>query len=206
MHMIRLLFAGAHVLRTREVLVGVEHLRDRLLAVRHGELPWEQVASWAADLLAELAYGYNNAGLLSSRTGSAGTTTFFWKPYGVLDSSADTLSGQTTRTYSYNNDELTRLVHAPRSADQLRRAKLGRISQITATAAKVGYTYDANGKTKTVTAGADTGGSYDYDRSGLLVVGTDDAGPEPADLPPDAGPTPTSAPLRWRRRRYARRP
>jgi len=55
MHMIRLLFAGAHVLRTGEVLVDVRHLRDRLLAVRRGDLPWEQVASWAADLLAELA-------------------------------------------------------------------------------------------------------------------------------------------------------
>jgi predicted nucleotidyltransferase len=55
MHMIRLLFAGAHVLRTGEVLVRVGHLRDRLLAVRAGDLPWEQVAGWAADLLAELA-------------------------------------------------------------------------------------------------------------------------------------------------------
>ncbi|MEU8392683.1 nucleotidyltransferase domain-containing protein [Micromonospora sp. NPDC048842] len=55
MHMIRLLVAGAHVLRTGEVLVDVRHLRDRLLAVRRGELPWDEVAAWAADLLAELA-------------------------------------------------------------------------------------------------------------------------------------------------------
>ncbi len=41
MRMIRLLLAGAHVLRTGEVLVGVEHLRDRLLAVRH-HLPSEK--------------------------------------------------------------------------------------------------------------------------------------------------------------------
>ncbi|GAB1640953.1 DNA polymerase beta superfamily protein [Krasilnikovia sp. MM14-A1259] len=54
MHMIRLLFAGAHVLRTGEVLVDVRDLRDRLLAVRRGELSWEMVAAWAADLLAEL--------------------------------------------------------------------------------------------------------------------------------------------------------
>jgi hypothetical protein len=33
----------------------VRHVRDRLLAVRSGQLPWEQVASWAADLLADLA-------------------------------------------------------------------------------------------------------------------------------------------------------
>jgi uncharacterized protein len=55
MHMIRLLLAGAHVLRAGEVLVDVGHLRDRLLAVRRGELPWDTVAAWAADLLAELA-------------------------------------------------------------------------------------------------------------------------------------------------------
>jgi len=55
MHMIRLLVAGAHVLRTGEVLVDVRHLRERLLAVRRGELAWAAVAAWAADLLAELA-------------------------------------------------------------------------------------------------------------------------------------------------------
>jgi predicted nucleotidyltransferase len=55
MHMIRLLTAGAHVLRTGEVLVDVRHLRGRLLAVRQGLLSWDEVAAWAADLLAELA-------------------------------------------------------------------------------------------------------------------------------------------------------
>ncbi|BCB88164.1 DNA polymerase beta superfamily protein [Phytohabitans suffuscus] len=51
-HMIRLLVAGAHVLRTEEVLVDVRHLRDRLLAVRRACLG---CGRWAADLLAELA-------------------------------------------------------------------------------------------------------------------------------------------------------
>ncbi|GID29415.1 nucleotidyltransferase domain-containing protein [Paractinoplanes brasiliensis] len=55
MHMIRLLCAGVHVLRTGEVLVDVTPLRERLLAVRRGEVPWEQVAAWAAELLADLA-------------------------------------------------------------------------------------------------------------------------------------------------------
>ncbi|MFJ6169402.1 DNA polymerase beta superfamily protein [Micromonospora orduensis] len=55
MHMIRLLVAGAHALRTGEVLVDVRHLRGRLLAVRRGELPWPAVTAWAADLLAELS-------------------------------------------------------------------------------------------------------------------------------------------------------
>lgn len=55
MHMIRLLYAGAHVLRTGEVLVDVTPVRDRLLAVRGGEVPWERVAAWTAELLADLA-------------------------------------------------------------------------------------------------------------------------------------------------------
>ena len=55
MHMIRLLYAGVHVLRTGEILVDVRHLRDRLLTVRRGDLPWDAVAGWAADLLTELA-------------------------------------------------------------------------------------------------------------------------------------------------------
>ncbi|WP_433113372.1 nucleotidyltransferase domain-containing protein [Micromonospora sp. CA-246542] len=54
MHMIRLLVAGVHVLRTGEVLVDVRHLRDRLLAVRRGEVPWEEIDAWAADLFREL--------------------------------------------------------------------------------------------------------------------------------------------------------
>jgi predicted nucleotidyltransferase len=55
MHMIRLLLAGAHVLRTGEVLVDVSALRDRLLAVKTGDVPWESVAGWADELLADLA-------------------------------------------------------------------------------------------------------------------------------------------------------
>ncbi|MEU0546397.1 nucleotidyltransferase domain-containing protein [Micromonospora sp. NPDC005979] len=54
MHMIRLLVAGVHVLRTGEVLVDVRQLRDRLLAVRRGEVPWEEIDAWAADLFREL--------------------------------------------------------------------------------------------------------------------------------------------------------
>jgi predicted nucleotidyltransferase len=52
MHMIRLLIAGAHVLRTGAVLVDVSELRDRLLAVKHGTEPWRD---WADELLTDLA-------------------------------------------------------------------------------------------------------------------------------------------------------
>jgi predicted nucleotidyltransferase len=48
MHMIRLLLAGAHVLRTGEVLVDVSEHRDRLLAVRRGELTFVEFGDWAA--------------------------------------------------------------------------------------------------------------------------------------------------------------
>jgi predicted nucleotidyltransferase len=55
MHMIRLLVAGAHVLRTGDILVDVTPLRARLLAVKSGDVPWESVAGWADELLADLA-------------------------------------------------------------------------------------------------------------------------------------------------------
>jgi hypothetical protein len=55
MHMIRLLLAGAHVLRTGDVLVDVRPLRDRLLAVKAGAVPWPSVTAWADDLQHDLA-------------------------------------------------------------------------------------------------------------------------------------------------------
>ncbi len=54
MHMLRLLIAGAHVLRTGDVLVDVGGHRDRLLAVRRGETPYPDVRRWAEHLVAEL--------------------------------------------------------------------------------------------------------------------------------------------------------
>jgi predicted nucleotidyltransferase len=50
MHMLRLLLAGGHVLRTGEVLVDVGEHRERLLAVRRGEVPYDEVTRWAAEL------------------------------------------------------------------------------------------------------------------------------------------------------------
>jgi uncharacterized protein len=55
MHMIRLLIAGEHVLTNGEVLVDVSAYRDRLLAVRRGELAWDAVSAWAGDLTARMA-------------------------------------------------------------------------------------------------------------------------------------------------------
>ncbi|GAA2557601.1 nucleotidyltransferase domain-containing protein [Winogradskya consettensis] len=54
MHMLRLLMAGAHVLRTGDVLLDVRAHRDRLLAVKTGGTDWPSVVSWSDDLFADL--------------------------------------------------------------------------------------------------------------------------------------------------------
>jgi predicted nucleotidyltransferase len=55
MHMLRLLMAGTHVLRTGSVLVDVSAHRDELLAVRRGEVAWSEVAARADELRSDLA-------------------------------------------------------------------------------------------------------------------------------------------------------
>ena len=63
MHMIRLLHAGTHLLRTGEVLVDVTPLRDQLLAIKRGAVPFDQVTAWAAELQADLAAAAPVSGL-----------------------------------------------------------------------------------------------------------------------------------------------
>src|SRR5262245_6548871 len=46
MHMIRLLHSGIHILREGFVPVRVEGHREQLLAIRRGEVPWEEVEDW----------------------------------------------------------------------------------------------------------------------------------------------------------------
>ena len=50
MHLLRLLLTGAATLRTGSVPVRVEAHRDRLLAVKRGELPWADVEAWRKEL------------------------------------------------------------------------------------------------------------------------------------------------------------
>ena len=50
MHLIRLLLSGITILRDAEVPVRVEEHRERLLAIRRGEMPWEEVDAWRLDL------------------------------------------------------------------------------------------------------------------------------------------------------------
>jgi hypothetical protein len=50
MHLIRLLLSGIGVLRDGLVPVNVDAHRDRLLAIRRGEVPWEDVENWRLSL------------------------------------------------------------------------------------------------------------------------------------------------------------
>ncbi|MEV5827755.1 nucleotidyltransferase domain-containing protein [Spirillospora sp. NPDC052242] len=55
MHMLRLLHSGLHLVRTGAPLVDVGDLRDRFLAVKRGELPWDEIDAWRADLASHMA-------------------------------------------------------------------------------------------------------------------------------------------------------
>ncbi|MGD8451340.1 MAG: nucleotidyltransferase domain-containing protein [Phycisphaerae bacterium] len=50
MHLIRLLLAGIVALREATVPVAVDEHRDRLLAIRRGEVPWPDVDAWRLEL------------------------------------------------------------------------------------------------------------------------------------------------------------
>ena len=50
MHLIRLLIAGIEVLRTGNVPLKVDAHRDRLLAIRRGEMAWGEVEEWRKSL------------------------------------------------------------------------------------------------------------------------------------------------------------
>lgn len=53
MHLIRLLLAGITALREGFVPVGIGEQRERLLAIRRGDVPWEEVNAWRLTLHAE---------------------------------------------------------------------------------------------------------------------------------------------------------
>ena len=50
MHLLRLLLTGAATLREGRVPVRVEQHRDRLLAVKRGDVPWLEVNAWRQEL------------------------------------------------------------------------------------------------------------------------------------------------------------
>ncbi|MFH8369748.1 DNA polymerase beta superfamily protein [Streptomyces sp. NPDC018031] len=54
MHLLRLLISGAELLESGTVRTDVGSHRDRLLAVRRGELPWREVCAWRDRLTTRL--------------------------------------------------------------------------------------------------------------------------------------------------------
>lgn len=54
MHLIRLLLSGVTVLRQEFVPLAVDEYRDRLLSIRRGDVPWEDIERWRLSLHKEL--------------------------------------------------------------------------------------------------------------------------------------------------------
>lgn len=63
MHLIRLLLSGVAVLKDGVVPLRVDPYRDRLLAIRRGELPWDEVEAWRLKLHGELDEALRTTGL-----------------------------------------------------------------------------------------------------------------------------------------------
>lgn len=63
MHLIRLLIAGAFLLREGTVLVDVSPWRDDLLSIRRGEWDWARLIEWRTSLEGELQLAYAGTSL-----------------------------------------------------------------------------------------------------------------------------------------------
>jgi uncharacterized protein len=63
MHLIRLLLAGIRTLREGAVPVDVGEYRDRLLAIRRGELDWGEINQWRRELHREFDVAYETTAL-----------------------------------------------------------------------------------------------------------------------------------------------
>ena len=50
MHLIRLLLSGIHVLREGFVPVDVGQHRERLFAIKHEQMPWDEIEAWRKEL------------------------------------------------------------------------------------------------------------------------------------------------------------
>jgi predicted nucleotidyltransferase len=58
MHLLRLLLGGIELMRERTLRVDVSDFRERLLKVRDGEVPWDEVDLWRKQLHQELDKAY----------------------------------------------------------------------------------------------------------------------------------------------------
>lgn len=63
MHLIRLLISGIHVLRDGVVPVEVGDQREQLLAIKRGEVSWEETERWRLSLHAEFEQTLTRTGL-----------------------------------------------------------------------------------------------------------------------------------------------
>jgi len=63
MHLIRLLISGINVLRHGFVPVRVDDCRDQLLAIKRGEMPWEETEKWRLSLHAEFDRALSDSNL-----------------------------------------------------------------------------------------------------------------------------------------------
>lgn len=50
MHLLRMLVSGIHLMQHQSVLVDVGEHRERLLAVKRGEMPWAELDAWRLEL------------------------------------------------------------------------------------------------------------------------------------------------------------
>lgn len=63
MHLVRLLLSGIHALEHGEIPVDAGRHRERLLAIRHGETPWEEVDAWRLELHKRFEEAFTNTRL-----------------------------------------------------------------------------------------------------------------------------------------------
>lgn len=63
MHLIRLLLSGISILRDGYVPVRVAEHRERLLSIRRGEMPWEEIDAWRLALHRELDEAFTHSAL-----------------------------------------------------------------------------------------------------------------------------------------------
>jgi hypothetical protein len=63
MHLIRLLHSGITVLKEAFVPVQVEQHRDHLLAIKRGQVPWDEVETWRLDLHRQFDAAYKTTTL-----------------------------------------------------------------------------------------------------------------------------------------------
>ena len=63
MHLIRLLIAGTHALREHEVPVRVAEHRDELLAIKRGEVSWDETEKWRKSIHEEFDAAFRTTSL-----------------------------------------------------------------------------------------------------------------------------------------------